>query len=407
MADTTTVIGRSKLVHADLGYTGGSALHTLQSNLFENLSDNLNSRYKEFAGILDSTTVELDHNFGVAFEELSISIFTGSGTNLTKVSSPLANGWTLNAKVGSLKTILEITTPSSGGPHTFAVQCVVGGSGSGGLAITEIDHTFASDLETGKHYIVDLSGLTTADLSLNLPAGLAGSQIKVSVVGTENQTNYLTTPYYLKLIPDGTEKIYYDGTQYDDILVGKVSPWIQINWNSAFDWVVEDPSNFTSRTLSGNWVIDGIVGKTTGVEAATGNIGERVISYKYSSITQNIPSSEWTNIKDQAGNDGTLVLGKGFWIVKASFDYGGNISSSDSSIKVFGVSENSGDPTDLVLGDNLIHGTHPTSAQEGACTFTFFRNYSSNKTLYPKIKLGTAASTAVIRYNVTAVRLFN
>lgn len=229
MADTTTVIGRSKLVHPDLGYTGGSALHTLQSNLFENLSDNLNSRYKEFAGILDSTTVELDHNFGVAFEELSISIFTGSGTNLTKVSSPLANGWTLNAKVGFLKTILEITTPSSGGPHTFAVQCVVGGSGSGSGQGKKnyILNPSAAVLETT--YWTSSNFTVTRDTSTSIP-------------------RETTTKSAFKLVSTNTNATFTtDAMLLDDVdLNKKLGGEIAINVADASNWTIEVQASATS-----------------------------------------------------------------------------------------------------------------------------------------------------------------
>jgi hypothetical protein len=127
MADTTSIISRSKLEFPNLSYTGGSALEDLVKGYLTKLGDNAGSRYDEYTSIANSTTVELDHNFGVAFAEIKINLYTGTGTNLTRVEDPSGSGWTIAAKTGSEKLIIEITTPSSGSPHNFSVVASCGG----------------------------------------------------------------------------------------------------------------------------------------------------------------------------------------------------------------------------------------------------------------------------------------
>jgi hypothetical protein len=121
MADTYTILGRSKLSFPDLGNDGGLQLETDVKALFAGLSDDLNSRYSAFEAIADSATVEIDHNLGVAIEELRVLIYTGTGVDLTRVEGASLADWTIAAKAGSLKTVLQVTAPASGGPHDFVV----------------------------------------------------------------------------------------------------------------------------------------------------------------------------------------------------------------------------------------------------------------------------------------------
>ena len=123
MATTTTTISRSELVEPDEGHDGGTLLHTRVTTLRTKLGDDSDSRYQEYTAIADNTVSELDHNFGVSLDQLTVLIYTGSGTALTRVQDPegLGTPWTIAEKSGSEKTILEITSPNGGGPHSFAV----------------------------------------------------------------------------------------------------------------------------------------------------------------------------------------------------------------------------------------------------------------------------------------------
>ena len=117
-----TVVGRSKLDHPALGTTGGSALHSSIETMWTAVSDHLGSRFKSYSSQSNSTTVTYEHNFGKDLSTLQVHIYTGSAGNLTKVKDPTAAGWVIAATSGFLKTKVDVTTPSTGGPHTFVVS---------------------------------------------------------------------------------------------------------------------------------------------------------------------------------------------------------------------------------------------------------------------------------------------
>lgn len=121
-----TIISRSQLSHPDLGESGGAPLHTSIATIYTTLGDNDNSRIAEHSGIADSTTVELDHNFGARIQDFGILIYSGTGTTKTLILDYVDAGWVVAEKTGEESTVLEITTPSSGGPHTFTVFVIDG-----------------------------------------------------------------------------------------------------------------------------------------------------------------------------------------------------------------------------------------------------------------------------------------
>lgn len=120
----TTVISRMELEHPDLGYDGGAALHGKIATIYTNVGDAIDSRYFAYSSVANSTVTTVDHNFGVAFDQLRVLIYTGTHPALTRVDDPAAAGWTIAATGGFLKTKIDVTAPSSGGPHTFAVVIV-------------------------------------------------------------------------------------------------------------------------------------------------------------------------------------------------------------------------------------------------------------------------------------------
>ena len=123
---TTTTISRSNLAHPDLGYDGGAGLHTTMETLYNKLGDNANSRFQQYTAVADSTVSSYVHNFGVAFTEVRVYIYTGSGDNLVRVDNPTGNGWGIAANGVAPKTTIDVTTPSSGGPHTFVFVAIHG-----------------------------------------------------------------------------------------------------------------------------------------------------------------------------------------------------------------------------------------------------------------------------------------
>lgn len=117
---TTTTISRLLLIHPDFGYEGGTGLHTKIRDLYTKIGDNLNSRYEEFDDIANSTTETHTHNFNVAFSDLRIALYSGISSAKTRIHDPAGNGWVIEPGTSAL-TELDITTPSSGGPHDFTV----------------------------------------------------------------------------------------------------------------------------------------------------------------------------------------------------------------------------------------------------------------------------------------------
>lgn len=116
-----TLVGRRKLDHPSLGTAGGSALHASIETIYTNVGDDLGGRFKTAASVANSVVTTLEHNYGVQFADLKVLLYTGTHPNLTRVSDPVASGWTIAATVGFEKTRIDVTAPSSGGPHTFAV----------------------------------------------------------------------------------------------------------------------------------------------------------------------------------------------------------------------------------------------------------------------------------------------
>lgn len=116
-----TIVGRSKIDHPALGTAGGSALHASIETIYTNVGDHLGGRFNAYSSIANSAVTTIDHNFGVQFADLKVMLYTGSHPSLVRVSDPVASGWTIAATGGFLKTKIDVTAPSSGGPHTFSV----------------------------------------------------------------------------------------------------------------------------------------------------------------------------------------------------------------------------------------------------------------------------------------------
>lgn len=123
----STIVSRLKLDHPSLNATGGSGLHTSIETIYTKIGDHGAGRYFTHSAIANSTTVTEDHNFGVALRELTVLIYTGSFSTFTRVPDPVTAGWTIAATSGLETTKIDVTTPSSGGPHTFAVMILQNG----------------------------------------------------------------------------------------------------------------------------------------------------------------------------------------------------------------------------------------------------------------------------------------
>lgn len=109
-------LGRMLLNHPPLNTTGGSGLYSDIESIFETISNSMPSRYSVYTSVANSVTTNIIHNLGVAFSELNIFVYTGTFPNLT-----LATNYTVAVDGSNPKTRIDVTTPGSGGPHSFVV----------------------------------------------------------------------------------------------------------------------------------------------------------------------------------------------------------------------------------------------------------------------------------------------
>ena len=193
----STIVGREKLDHPSLGAAGGSALHLAIETIYTNIGNDNPGRFKAYAAIANSTVTTIDHNYGVDFADLNVYIYTGAHPTLTRVANPTASGWTIAATVGFLKTKIDVTAPSSGGPHTF-VAFIVHGSSSLDF-LTDVDLTVAP--EDGQALVYE-----TATTSWK-PGASGDASFKIQSVATPNA---VIKGGFL-LLDNGKELATYDG----------------------------------------------------------------------------------------------------------------------------------------------------------------------------------------------------
>ena len=116
------------------------------------------------------------------------------------------------------------------------------GSIGGGLTITPIDPTFSSPLAVGKHYLLDMT-TATGDVTLSLPAGGTGSNIKIMVFANT------ATSYRLILQANGSDTIYYNGTTSGTFRVSPANFWVELGWipSPSSYWVAESAGDISSE----------------------------------------------------------------------------------------------------------------------------------------------------------------
>lgn len=172
-----TNVGRMPIVHPDLGHEGGAVLHTKVLNAWTKVSNDVNSRYAEYAGVADSADQVIAHNFGAAFEELRVIIYTGNQPNLTRVADYAASGWGVAATVASEKISITVTAPATGGPHTFAVVII---HGRGAEKLDDLDDVdLTTPPEDGQALVYDASA------SEWVPGASGDASFKIQSVETD------------------------------------------------------------------------------------------------------------------------------------------------------------------------------------------------------------------------------
>jgi hypothetical protein len=193
----STIVGREKIDHPSLGAAGGSALHVAIETIYTNVGNDMSARFKPFAAVANSAVTVIDHNFGVVFSDLNVYLYTGVHPTLVRVTNPTASGWTIAATVGFEKTKIDITAPSSGGPHTFVAYVVHGSLGIDDL--TDVNLSVAA--EDGQALVYEAS-------STSWKAGASGdASFKIQSVSTPNAV--IKGGYIL--LDNGKELATYDG----------------------------------------------------------------------------------------------------------------------------------------------------------------------------------------------------
>jgi len=116
------------------------------------------------------------------------------------------------------------------------------GSIGGGLTITPIDPSFAGTLAVGKHYLLDMT-TATGDVTLSLPAGASGANIKIMVFANT------ATNYRLILQANGTDTIYSSGTTNGTLRVSPANYWVELGWapSPRAYWVAESAGDLSAE----------------------------------------------------------------------------------------------------------------------------------------------------------------
>jgi len=115
MPTTSTIVGRAKLEHPDLGHDGGSGLWNKVHAIYQKLSDNLAIQWSGSITLADAASTDFMHNFAMALTELEVRIYE-SGV-LIPIEQQTAN-YSIVGKSGDTTNGITITN-NSGGSKTF------------------------------------------------------------------------------------------------------------------------------------------------------------------------------------------------------------------------------------------------------------------------------------------------
>ena len=196
-----TVVGREQLDHPALGATPGAGLHTSIETIYTKIGNDNPGRWFTGSAVADSTTTTYEHNFGAAFSEYSIALYTGTHPNLTRVANPGAAGWTIAANGGFLKTKIDVTTPSSGGPHTYAL--VVAHTGATGSGTSVQNATAASEAELAAAIsTLSIGGIILITDPFTISGTVTQNRDDLLIIGRRG---------YAKITFDGSGKIVWSG----------------------------------------------------------------------------------------------------------------------------------------------------------------------------------------------------
>lgn len=227
-----TVISRLKVDHPPLGTAGGSALHASIQAIYQKIGDNMADRLFYSPNQNDGASVDLDHNFNTAFENLRYDVFgwnegTGELTLLTASTTPTRAQCPLIAKVGDELKMATLTN-NSGSQQDLVVMMYNDVIELMGHDLADVDNS--TPIEEGQTYVYD------SVLGKMKPGASGDSSFKIQSVATDG--TIVIKGGYVK-DAEGKEYGTYDGaggasTDYGKDLTGDL------------DTLVPSPSNDTT-----------------------------------------------------------------------------------------------------------------------------------------------------------------
>ena len=147
----TTAIGRHQLGNPAYNEpANGTQLFDEVTAMFTKISDAQSARYNVFAAQANSSVLTITHNFGIAFAQLKVMLFSGTHPTLTRITN--LTGYTIIANATNPNTQVDITFPSSGGPFSGAVIIA---QGKGVENLTDLGDTTLASLVDGQYLIYD------------------------------------------------------------------------------------------------------------------------------------------------------------------------------------------------------------------------------------------------------------
>lgn len=222
-----TIISRIELDHPPLGQTGGTSLHDQIEAMYEKLGDAVNSRFYRVEDLVDGLSVDVDHNYQVAFDTIRWDLYawdTGTG-ELTLITD--TSNYQVLATPGNETTQLRVVN-NTGGEVDIVVQLF-----NDPIELTELTNV---DLETsppedGQALVYDggndqwisgasgdssfkLQSISGEDLTIKSGFLILGSAVEVYAPNdivvdfsiAERQDNGDYTVYInLSLLPDETD----------------------------------------------------------------------------------------------------------------------------------------------------------------------------------------------------------
>jgi hypothetical protein len=219
-----STLGRMELDWPDFGDPGGaSQVTTIQDSMLD-VSDNSANRVFEATAVADSGVTTFRHNFGLNIDDLEFFMYTGTGSSKVFIN-PVTAGYLIADNGGSPKLEVDVTAPSSGGPHDFTIvvswSAVGAGTGTnvGGGASTVIGTAGVAIEEGQAVYGLDdgAGGLEVYPFEFEQPVtsrNALWTTIQESLLTgaptlTPNQTAYFSAQNYVANIwSSGTSQFY-------------------------------------------------------------------------------------------------------------------------------------------------------------------------------------------------------